>query len=106
MIDKTLCFIDDIQYNNKNECENYMTKSNKKQTNDAKIEQTNDDKILCVADVARELNIDAKRARAFLRKNVELYVARQQKFTRNSSLYKKTYDALMTYKNKNRVVTQ
>lgn len=90
-----------IVTNNKNESENFMTKSNK-QTN----EKTNviDEKIMCVADVARELNIDAKRARAFLRKNVELYVARKQKFTKNSTLYKKTFDALTQYKNKNRVI--
>jgi len=84
---------------------NFMTKQSNKKTND-KIEKNDDAKIMCVADVARELNIDAKRARAFLRKNVELYTMRNQKFTKTSSLYKQCVDALTIYKNKSRVVTQ
>lgn len=81
-------------------------------THDAKNETTtkNDDiahdAILTCANVARELNIDPKRARAFLRKNVELYVARHQRFTRESTLYKKTYDALLQYKNSRKIITQ
>ena len=69
---------------------------------DAKIA---DDKILTVADVARELGHDPKRARAFLRKNDSLYSMRKQKFTASSALYKKCVDALTAYKNKNRVIT-
>lgn len=61
---------------------------------------------MTVADVARELNLDPKRARAFLRKNVELYVARHQRFTKTSSLYKKTFDALKTYRDARIVVTK
>jgi len=79
-------------------------KTNK--TVDAKIESTVADKIMTVADVARELQIDPKRARAFLRKNVTLYTMRHQKFTKTSKLYDACVSALTTYKNKNRVVTQ
>lgn len=81
-----------------------------KSKNNAKIETKNDnatiDKIYCVADVARELNIDPKRARAFLRKNATLYTMRKKTFTKTSSLYKQCVDALTQYKNKNVVVTQ
>lgn len=64
-----------------------------------------DAKPLTVADVARELNIDPKRARAYLRKNISLYTMRHQKFTRESSLFKAAHAALSAYKNKNKVVT-
>lgn len=63
-----------------------------------KTNESINEKLLRVADVARELNIDPKRARAFLRKNVALYVARKQSFAKTSKLYTQTRDALMTYK--------
>lgn len=87
---------------------------NAKNTKTAKIENdksiviatsTKTPNALCVADVARELDIDAKRARAYLRKHVELYVARHQRFTRDSSLFTATYNALSAYKNAKRVIT-
>ena len=97
----------------KNECENYMTKSNAKKSNiETKIEQiveTSKNEILRVANVARELNINEKRARAFLRKNenVDQYNEfRNKQFTRESSLYKKCHALLTSYKNKNVVVTK
>lgn len=82
--------------------DDYM-KTNK---NDKTIVENVNEIALTVADVARELNIDPKRARAYLRKNVELYVARHQRFTKTSTLYKKTFDALNAYKNAKRVITQ
>lgn len=86
----------------------YMTKSNKNaKSNDvANVENNVIENALCVADVARELKIDPKRARAFLRKNVELYVARHQRFTKSSTLYRKTFDALKSYVDAKRVVTE
>lgn len=74
--------------------------------NNANVDETKIEKIMTIADVARELNIDPKRARAFLRKNVNLYTMRKQKFTKSSTLYKNAIDALTQYKNKNVVVTQ
>lgn len=84
----------------------YMKNAKNKIENNANIESTKIEKIMTIADVARELNIDPKRARAFLRKNVELYTMRKQKFTKSSSLYKNAIDALTQYKNKNVVVTK
>lgn len=72
-----------------------MTKTNTK-TNDAKtaiIEKT-----ITIADVARELKLDPKRARAFMRKNVELYTMRKTKFVKNSTPYKNAVAALTAYK--------
>ncbi len=83
-----------------------MTNAKNNKSNNVKIENATIDKILTVADVARELSIDPKRARAFLRKNVALYTMRHQKFTKTSNAYKSCVDALTQYKNKNRVVTQ
>ncbi len=77
--------------------------------NDKKVENAKIDIneiALTVADVARELNINPKRARAFLRKNVELYVARKQRFTKQSSLYTKTKNALIEYAKSRVVVTK
>lgn len=82
-----------------------MKTNAKKQT---KIESNTiaNDVALTVADVARELNLDPKRARAFLRKHVELYVARHQRFTRESSLFKKTHDALIAYRDARKIITE
>lgn len=78
----------------------YMTKSNTK-TN-AKtattVAATIIEKTLTIADVARELKLDPKRARAFLRKNVELYTMRKTKFTRDSAPFKSAFNALNAYK--------
>ena len=85
---------------------NAKNKTMTQSTNDVAKNETTIEKIMTVADVARELNIDPKRARAFLRKNVELYTMRKQKFTKSSSLYEKCKNALTVYKNKNVVVTK
>jgi hypothetical protein len=73
----------------------------------AKIETTTiADKIMTVADVARELNLNEKRARAFLRKNADAYAAfRNQKFTKGSTLYNKCVSLLTVYKTKNKIHT-
>lgn len=117
MIDKTQRFIDDIQLINM-KVKTMKNAKNTKNTTPAKFDgdvdaalknaapTTTVEKIMTVADVARELNIDPKRARAFLRKNVELYTMRKQKFTKTSKLYENAKNALIAYKQKNVVVTQ
>lgn len=84
-----------------------MTKTNNaKKIDTTKNDVVANDKILTIADVARELQIDPKRARAFLRKHVELYTMRKLKFTKTSKLYDDAKNALTTYKNKNVVATK
>ena len=70
------------------------------------VETTAVEKIMTIADVARELNIDPKRARAFLRKNPTLYTMRKMKFTSATQLYRDAVAALTAYKTKNTVVTE
>lgn len=66
-----------------------------------------DDKVLTVADVARKLSLDPKRARAFLRKNKNDYAPfRNKTFTESSALYRQCVDILTAYKNKRAVVTK
>lgn len=93
-----------IENNNNNINGNYMTNA-KKQKNESSNKKSIVDAVFTVADVARDLNIDPKRARAFLRKNDALYTMRKTKFTKSSSLYKQCVDALTQYKNKNKIVT-
>lgn len=81
-------------------------KNAKNKTETKHVESTTVEKIMTVADVARELQLDPKRARAFLRKNPLLYTMRKLKFTKSSALYKQCVDALTQYKTKNVVVTQ
>lgn len=54
------------------------------------------EKLICVADVARELGLDPKTARAFLRRHADLYAARKKTFPKNSKLHTATRDALKT----------
>lgn len=106
MIDKTQRFIDDIQLINM-KVKIMINAKNKTKSNDvANVESTTIEKIMTIADVARELNIDPKRARAYMRKNVALYTMRKQKFTKTSKLYNDAKNALLQYKSKNVVVTQ
>lgn len=101
MIDDTLCM--SIAFNKF--LKRMMIMSNEK--NNAKnVDAKIADVAMTVADVARELKIDPKRARAFLRKNVELYVARKQRFTKSSTLYTKTKNALIEYAKTRVVVTK
>lgn len=83
-----------------------MTKKNTKTV--AKIDDVEiatNENTLCVANVARELKIDPKRARSYLRKHANDYNDfRNKRFTRESSLYAKCHEMLTTYKNKNRVI--
>ena len=73
----------------------------------AKNETATVEKIMTVADVARELKIDPKRARAFLRKNADKYAPfRNKTFTPTSALYKQCVDLLTAYKNKTAPVTK
>jgi len=83
-----------------------IMKTNKTVKTTKTIESTNNDVAMTVADVARQLKIDPKTARAFLRKHVDLYVARKQRFTKTSALYKKTFDALSAYAQTRVVVTK
>lgn len=73
---------------------------NAKKTN-AKIEtkiesnDANTSKKLTIANVARELNLNEKRARSTLRKNVKIYNAfRKQRFDANSQMHIDARDAL------------
>ncbi len=82
-------------------------KTNAKKQIEQKTETIANDAIYCVARVARELGINEKRARTFLRKNADTYAPfRNQKFTKTSSLYKQCVDVLTNYKNKTRVITE
>ena len=65
------------------------------------------EKALTVADVARELKIDPKRARAFLRKHATEYAPfRNKTFTKNSTPYKQCVALLTKYKTKTAPITQ
>lgn len=77
-----------------------MTKSNTKTIakTETKIADAIIEKSLTIADVARELKLDPKRARAFMRKNVELYTMRKTKFTKSTPVYKAAFAALSAYK--------
>lgn len=69
----------------------YMTKSIESTT----AKTTTVEKLLTVADVARELKLDAKRARSYLRKNAAVYAPfRNKTFAKNTALYNKCRDAL------------
>ena len=84
-----------------------MTKQTAKQ-NDKPVAAKSDD-VLRVANVARELNVNEKRARSFLRRpeNVAAYNEfRNKTFTRNSSAYKKCVELLTTYKTKTAALTK
>lgn len=83
-----------------------MKKSNRKTVENAKTEVV--EKLYTVATVARdELNIDPKRARAYLRKNPKLYAPfRNKTFTASSELFKQCVDALTAYKTKRAPVTE
>lgn len=74
---------------------------NAKSTVETKTESTTE-KMLTIADVARELNIAPKRLRSILRKNAKQYAAfRKTRFTRNSDLHKNaiaTCKSLLTAK--------
>lgn len=83
-----------------------MTNAKKQSSAKSTAIESTVEKIFTVADVARELKLEPKRARAFLRKNETLYTMRNQKFTAKSSLYKQCVDALTQYKNKHAVVTK
>ena len=62
---------------------------------------------LTVADVARELNLNEKRARAYLRKHPNEYAPfRNKTFTKTSSLYTKCRDLLAAYAAKRAPVTE
>lgn len=79
-----------------------------KQTKNANVENVIDNAIMRVANVARELNINEKRARSFLRRNenVALYDDfRNKTFTRDSNAYKTCVELLTRYKNSLRVAS-
>lgn len=62
------------------------------------IAKIDDNQQLRVSNVARILNLNEKKSRSFLRRHPYLYFARKQMFTKSSTLFVQTFNALCEYK--------
>ena len=85
--------------------------TNTKKQNDKSPAETKIEKLvadaLCAADVARELNLDPKRARAYLRKHADEYAPfRNKTFVKTSALYKQCHALLSKYAKRTAPVTE